>query len=179
MLPLLLSGLLVTAPLSVSRTPVLLEGARTASSRPVEGSGVIVRIDSELDVLLSGDRGQVTRVVLAFDSRSASYPGELPALGSRLGRLAREYATRCFGLPAGDRKVLGERIWQASRNPDTDFPEVWSYGPLDVQVNAVVEDGYSRTLGDSGVVDVPPEVSVRVILERPAAPGWMPRCRWP
>lgn len=179
MLPLLLSGLLVAAPLSVSRTSALLEGARSAATVPAEGGGVIVPIDSELDVLLSGDRGQVTRVVLAFDTQSPSYPYALPDLGSRLGRLAREYATRCFGLPAGDRKVLGERIWQTLKNPDTNFPEVWSYGPLDVQVNAVVEDGYSRTLGDSGVVDVPPEVSVRVILERPAASGWVPGCRWP
>ncbi|GGR86781.1 hypothetical protein [Deinococcus sedimenti] len=179
MLPLLLSGLLVTAPLSVSRTPALLEGARAASTVPAEGGGVIVRIDSELDVLVSGDRGQVTRVVLAFNTQSPSYPYALPDLGSRLGRLAREYATRCFGLPAGDRKALGERIWQALKNPDTDFPEFWSYGPLDVQVNAVVEGGYSRTLGDSGEVDVPPDVSVRVVLERAAAPGWVPGCRWP
>ncbi|GGS18668.1 hypothetical protein [Deinococcus knuensis] len=178
MLPLLLSGLLVTAPLSVSRTPALLEGARAGSTVPAEGGGVIVRIDSELAVLVSGDRGQVTRVVLAFNTQSPSYPYALPDLGSRLGRLAREYAMLCFRLPAGDRKVLGERIWQALRNPDTDFPEFWSYGPLTVELSALVEGGYSRTLGDSGVVDVPPEVSVRVTLERAAAPGWVPGCRW-
>ncbi|MBZ9750152.1 hypothetical protein K7W42_04665 [Deinococcus sp. HMF7604] len=178
MLPLVLT-LLLANPVLVSRTPTLLDGLKVLSvSIDEENQEARLSLEDDWTLVLGGPDGQVTSASMYYGTRSEGYQGELPALGSQLGRVARSLGSGCFGLPAAQRQVAGARVWETVRKAGQGADEWWAYDDLRVQAHVIAEPGYSRTLGDSGVVEVPPEVSVSVNLSREPSTTWTPNCRW-
>lgn len=178
MLPSVLA-LLLTTPVLVDRTPALLDRLQVRSvSLDEQAQEATLSLEDGWTLVLRGPNGQVTSASMYYGTRSEGYESELPALGSQLGRVARSLGSGCFGLPAAQRQVAGARIWETIRKAGSGADEFWTYGDLNVRAHVVAEPGYARTLGDSGMVEVPPEVSVSLNLSREPSATWTPECRW-